>query len=129
MVIDLTDIDHHNHEALVAVPAGKSGIIVGVARFIRDPAHPDTAEVAVAVADSAAGTGRRGRPGAAGDPPAGGDAGDPGLLLSSRQDRPGYLNSSSMPAAFRQRLAGCFSEPTHCPGEWTTYALETLPDN
>ena len=52
MVIHLTDIDHHNHEALVAMPAGKSGIIVGVARFIRDPAHPDTAEVAVAVADS-----------------------------------------------------------------------------
>jgi hypothetical protein len=27
-------------------------MIVGVARFIRDPAHPDTAEVAVVVADS-----------------------------------------------------------------------------
>ena len=52
MVGYLTDIDHHDHEALVAVPQGSGGIIVGVARFIRDPAHPDTAEVAVAVADS-----------------------------------------------------------------------------
>jgi RimJ/RimL family protein N-acetyltransferase len=52
MISYLTDIDHHDHEALVAVPPGTGGIIVGVARFIRDPAHPDTAEVAVAVADS-----------------------------------------------------------------------------
>jgi len=52
MIGYLTDIDHHDHEALVAVPAGTGGMIVGVARFIRDPAHPDTAEVAVVVADS-----------------------------------------------------------------------------
>ncbi|MDQ5840333.1 MAG: GNAT family N-acetyltransferase, partial [Chloroflexota bacterium] len=52
MISYLTDIDHHDHEALVAVPPGAGGIIVGVARFIRDPAHPDTAEVAVVVADS-----------------------------------------------------------------------------
>lgn len=52
MIRYLTDIDHHDHEALVAVPPGAGGIIVGVARFIRDPAQPDTAEVAVVVADS-----------------------------------------------------------------------------
>jgi len=52
MIGYLTDIDHHDHEALVAVPPGTGGMIVGVARFIRDPAHPDTAEVAVVVADS-----------------------------------------------------------------------------
>jgi len=52
MIGYLTDIDHHDHEALVAVPPGTGGMIVGVARFIRDPAHPDTAEVAVVVAYS-----------------------------------------------------------------------------
>ena len=52
MIKYLTEIDHHDHEALVAVLPGADGIIVGVARFIRDPAHPDTAEVAVVVADS-----------------------------------------------------------------------------
>jgi len=46
-----TDVDHHDHEALVAVAPG-SGDLVGVARFIRDPAEPDQAEVAVTVADS-----------------------------------------------------------------------------
>jgi len=52
MVGYLTDIDHHDHEALVAVPRGSDEVIVGVARFIRDPAHPDTAETAIVVTDS-----------------------------------------------------------------------------
>ena len=52
MVTYLTDIDHHDHEALVAVSPGSDGIIIGVARFIRDPGQPETAEVAVAVVDS-----------------------------------------------------------------------------
>jgi RimJ/RimL family protein N-acetyltransferase len=52
MVGYLTDIDHHDHEALVAVPRGSDGVIVGVARFIRDPVHPDTAETAIVVTDS-----------------------------------------------------------------------------
>ena len=47
----LTDIDHHDHEALVAVAPG-SGQLVGVARFIRIPAEPDQAEIAVTVSDS-----------------------------------------------------------------------------
>src|ERR1022692_2368626 len=46
-----TDVDHHDHEALVAV-APDSGQLVGVARFIRDPREPDQAEVAVTVIDS-----------------------------------------------------------------------------
>ncbi len=46
-----TDVDHRDHEALVAV-APDSGKLVGVARFIRDPREPDQAEVAVTVIDS-----------------------------------------------------------------------------
>jgi RimJ/RimL family protein N-acetyltransferase len=47
----LTDVDHHDHEALVALePASGHGI--GVARFVRSPQDPEVAEVAVAVADS-----------------------------------------------------------------------------
>jgi RimJ/RimL family protein N-acetyltransferase len=47
----LTDIDHHDHEALVAQAPGAPEI-VGVARFIRDPDNPGDAEVAVLVADA-----------------------------------------------------------------------------
>jgi RimJ/RimL family protein N-acetyltransferase len=47
----LTDVDHRDHEALVAVAPG-SGSLVGVARFVRDPREPDQAEVAVTVIDS-----------------------------------------------------------------------------
>jgi RimJ/RimL family protein N-acetyltransferase len=47
----LTDVDHHDHEALVAV-APDSGHLIGVARFIRIPGEPDLAEVAVTVIDS-----------------------------------------------------------------------------
>src|ERR1700730_6834344 len=46
----LTDIDHHDHEALVAIdPATRDGL--GVARYVRSRARPDEAEFAVAVAD------------------------------------------------------------------------------
>lgn len=46
----LTDVDHHDHEALVAIEtASRHG--VGVARYVRDPEHPREAEFAVAVAD------------------------------------------------------------------------------
>jgi RimJ/RimL family protein N-acetyltransferase len=45
-----TEVDHHDHEALAAVnETDERGL--GVARFIRDTEHPDTAEVAVTVAD------------------------------------------------------------------------------
>lgn len=46
----LTEVDHHDHEALVAVePGTERGI--GVARFIRSDSDPELAEFAVAVAD------------------------------------------------------------------------------
>jgi GNAT superfamily N-acetyltransferase len=46
----LTEIDHHDHEALVAVePSGRHGL--GVARYVRLRERPTEAEVAVAVAD------------------------------------------------------------------------------
>jgi hypothetical protein len=43
-----TDVDHHDHEALVALDA-ESGLSVGVARFIR--LSGDAAEAAVAIVD------------------------------------------------------------------------------
>ncbi len=46
----LTEIDHHDHEALVAIEtSSRHG--VGVARFVRDGENPREAEFAVAVAD------------------------------------------------------------------------------
>ncbi|MEA2332678.1 MAG: hypothetical protein QOH58_2816 [Thermoleophilaceae bacterium] len=52
----LTDVDHHDHEALVAVEPD-SGRGIGVARFVRSQSDPELAEVAVAVADSWQGRG------------------------------------------------------------------------
>lgn len=52
----LTQVDHHDHEALVAYdPRSREG--VGVARFVRDPSDPATAEAAVAVGDAWQGRG------------------------------------------------------------------------
>jgi RimJ/RimL family protein N-acetyltransferase len=46
----LTEVDHHHHEALVAIdPSTRDGL--GVARFVRSTEDPDEAEFAVAVAD------------------------------------------------------------------------------
>ena len=52
----LTEVDHHDHEALVAVEPGTDHGI-GVARFIRSAEDREVAEVAVAVADSWQGQG------------------------------------------------------------------------
>jgi GNAT superfamily N-acetyltransferase len=52
----LTEVDHHDHEALVAIDAA-SGRGIGVARYVRLSDHPDAAEVAVAVADDWQGQG------------------------------------------------------------------------
>jgi RimJ/RimL family protein N-acetyltransferase len=52
----LTQIDHHNHEALVAMPTD-SGRVVGVARYIALPYDPGAAEVAIAVDDEWQGRG------------------------------------------------------------------------
>lgn len=56
MVRYLTDVDHHNHEAIVALDE-QSGEGVGVARYVRDPKRPDSAEVAVTVVDDWQGLG------------------------------------------------------------------------
>ena len=45
------EVDHENHEALVALPL-LSGEIVGECRFIRLPDRPDTADLAVTVVDA-----------------------------------------------------------------------------
>ncbi len=50
----LTDIDHHDHEALVAIA---DGVGVGVARFVRLEPDGPRAEVAVAVGDDWQGRG------------------------------------------------------------------------
>lgn len=56
MLTYLTQVDHHDHEALVALdPATEEG--VGVARFVRSAERPDTAEAAVTVADAWQGRG------------------------------------------------------------------------
>ena len=50
----LTEVDHHDHEAVIAFDP--DGGTVGVARYVRG-AEPDTAEVAVAVVDDWQGKG------------------------------------------------------------------------
>jgi L-amino acid N-acyltransferase YncA len=52
----LTAIDHHFHEALVALDV-QTGEPVGVARMIQDQARRDIAEVSVAVTDARQGNG------------------------------------------------------------------------
>lgn len=52
----LTEIDHHDHEAIVALDA-RGGEGIGVARYIRRDGHPDTAEYAFAVVDEWQGRG------------------------------------------------------------------------
>lgn len=53
---DLTQIDHHDHEAIGAVNR-VDGHGVGVARYIRDPADPQAADLAVTVIDDWQGRG------------------------------------------------------------------------
>ena len=56
MVRYLTDVDHHDHEAVVALDPG-TGEGVGVARYVRDSAEPTRAEAAVTVIDDWQGRG------------------------------------------------------------------------
>lgn len=51
LVRTLTEVDHVDSEALVAVPERDASTIVGVARFVRDRSDPTTADLAVTVAD------------------------------------------------------------------------------
>ena len=53
----LTEVDHHHHEALVAYDRGTGEGIVGIARYVRHAQRPDSAEIAVAVADEWQGRG------------------------------------------------------------------------
>ena len=47
----LTEVDHHDHEALLAIDP-ESGQSVGVARYVRDTKRRDSAEVAFAVLEA-----------------------------------------------------------------------------
>jgi GNAT superfamily N-acetyltransferase len=52
----LTDVDHHDHEAMIAIdPATADGL--GISRFVRDAERPRTAEAAVTVIDEWQGRG------------------------------------------------------------------------
>jgi RimJ/RimL family protein N-acetyltransferase len=48
----LTEIDGHDHVALVAVERERPTHIAAVARFVRDRERPDTAEFAIVVGDA-----------------------------------------------------------------------------
>ena len=56
VVTYLTEVDHHDHEALAAIDLA-TGEGVGVARFVRSLDRPDTAEAAVTVVDDWQGRG------------------------------------------------------------------------
>jgi acetyltransferase len=49
-LVYLTEVDHHDHEALIAFDE-QSGEPVGVARYVRSPADPEAAEFAITVVD------------------------------------------------------------------------------
>lgn len=51
----LTEVDHHDHEALIALDPA-SGDAIGIARFVRT-SRPEVAELAVAVVDAWQGRG------------------------------------------------------------------------
>lgn len=56
----LTEVDHHDHEALIAIdPDSREG--VGVARYVRSKSEPSAAELAVTVVDDWHGRGVGGR--------------------------------------------------------------------
>ena len=55
---ELTQVDHHDHEAIVAIDRERPDRPgVGVARFIREPYEPEVAEAAITVADEYHGQG------------------------------------------------------------------------
>jgi GNAT superfamily N-acetyltransferase len=52
----LTELDHHDHEAIMALDE-ETGEGIGVARYVRQPERPDAAELAVTVVDDWQGRG------------------------------------------------------------------------
>jgi GNAT superfamily N-acetyltransferase len=56
MVRYFTEVDHRDHEALVAIDPD-SGRLVGVARWVRERDKPEVAEAAITVADDWQGRG------------------------------------------------------------------------
>jgi RimJ/RimL family protein N-acetyltransferase len=52
----LTDVDHHDHEAIAALSAADGGG-VGIARYVRDTNDPRSAEIAVTIVDEWQGRG------------------------------------------------------------------------
>jgi RimJ/RimL family protein N-acetyltransferase len=52
----LTDVDHHDHEAIAALSAADRGG-VGIARYVRDTNDPRSAEIAVTIIDDWQGRG------------------------------------------------------------------------
>ncbi len=55
---ELTQVDHHDHDAIVAIDLDRPDSPgVGVARFIREPYEPEVAEAAITVADEYHGLG------------------------------------------------------------------------
>src|SRR5579862_9783510 len=56
MVRYLTEVDHHDHEAIIALDEA-TGEGLGVARYVRSTKRPDVAEVAVTVIDDWQGRG------------------------------------------------------------------------
>jgi acetyltransferase len=53
----LTEVDHTDHVAFVAVLADDPATLAGVGRWVRDAGHPEAAEVAVVVGDCHQGQG------------------------------------------------------------------------
>jgi RimJ/RimL family protein N-acetyltransferase len=53
----LTTVDHHDHEAVVALDLARPGELVGVGRYVREGEGSDRAEAAVTVADDWQGKG------------------------------------------------------------------------
>jgi len=56
MVESLTEVDHHDHEAMIALDE-ETGEGIGVARYVRHRDRPDVAELAVTVIDDWQGRG------------------------------------------------------------------------
>jgi RimJ/RimL family protein N-acetyltransferase len=53
----LTEVDGHDHVALVVEPVGEPGTVVAVGRWVRLPDEPQTAEFAIVVGDHLQGLG------------------------------------------------------------------------